>query len=130
MSTEDAAVAVEPAVAQRPANELVVAEAPEVKARELGRERGLAMLLRAGGVLGGACFLASIPLQYLPPSAHTDVLADLLRKAGASFLIVTPIARLGVAGVMLALRGEWRYLAYAAGTLSLLALAVGARMAA
>lgn len=107
----------------------VVAEAGAVAAREVGREKGLAMLLRAGGVLGGSCFLASLGLQALPSALEVDIAVDLARKAGASFLIVTPLLRLAVASALLGLRGEWRYVGYAAATMTLLAVTVGARMA-
>ena len=59
-----------------------------------------------------------------------QVAIDTLRKGAASLLLVTPVARLVVAGAMLGLRGEWRYTLYAAGVLGLLAIAVGAGISA
>ncbi len=102
------------------------AEEAVPRARELGGERALALLLRAGGMLGGACFMASLSLRLLPETQTVHVAMDLLQKGGASFLIATPVARLGVAGALLGLRGEYRYAAYAVISLGLLALALGA----
>nr|WP_228530707.1 MULTISPECIES: hypothetical protein [Myxococcaceae] len=93
-------------------------------------ERWIARVLRTGAVLSGGLFLSSLALELLPASQGTSVAIDSLRKAGASLLLVTPVARLAVAGVALGLRGEWRYTLYAAGVLGLLALAVGAGVAA
>ena len=93
-------------------------------------ERWIARVLRAGAVLSGGLFLGSLALELLPASQGTSVAIDSLRKAAASLLLVTPVARLVVAGVALGLRGEWRYTLYAAGVLGLLALAVGAGFAA
>jgi len=111
-----------------------VAEEPAVPAlpasRELGGERTLALLLRAGGVLGGGCFLGALALRALPDGETVHVTQDLLQKAGASFLIATPVARLGLTGVMLGLKGELRYLVYALLSLGLLAVALGAGYAA
>lgn len=111
--------------------EVLPAQAPQaaITARALGGERTLALLLRSGGILGGVCFLASLPLRFIPASSEVAVATDLLQKAGASFLIVTPIVRLCVAGSMLAWKGEWRYLVYAMTSVALLAAAVGARLA-
>jgi hypothetical protein len=49
-----------------------------------------------------------------------------VEKGAASALLVTPVVRLVVAGTTLGIRGEWKYALYAAGVLSLLAVAVGA----
>jgi hypothetical protein len=71
-------------------------------------------------------FVVSLGLEALPRSEDVHVAIDLLRKGAASLLLVTPVARLAVAGTLLGLKGEWRYTAIAAGVLGLLALAVGA----
>ncbi len=74
----------------------------------------------------GGLFLASLALESLPHSETMQVSIDMLRKGAASALLVTPVARLVVAGTTLGIRGEWKYALYAAGVLGLLALAVGA----
>ena len=127
LKAEAAAIAV-PAEVRNTVLPAPEAVAP-VRAREMGGERTVAMVLRAGAVLGGASFLLSLPLELLPPNQYVHTAIDLLRKAGASFLIVTPVARLGVAGTLLGLKGEWRYLLYAAVSVGLLLAAVGAGLA-
>ncbi|MFY0578973.1 hypothetical protein ACN28S_36090 [Cystobacter fuscus] len=82
-------------------------------------------LLR-GEPCSGALFLLSLALESLPDSEPVHVLIDVLRKGAASALLVTPVVRPVVAGATLGIRGEWRYAAYAAGVLGLLAVAVGA----
>ncbi|MDY7229737.1 hypothetical protein [Hyalangium rubrum] len=94
--------------------------------RAAAGERWIARLLRGGALISGGMFLASLGLEALPQSLDSHVAIDTLRKGAASLLLVTPVARLAVAGTMLGLRGEWRYTLYAAGVLALLALAVGA----
>jgi hypothetical protein len=89
-------------------------------------ERWISRLLRGGAMLSGALFLGSLALEALPGSESVHVAIDVLRKGAASALLVTPVVRLVVAGTSLGLRGEWRYTAYAATVLALLALAVGA----
>lgn len=108
------------------------ASAAEVipRARPLHGERTIARVLRVGGLAGGACFAASIGLRLFPDTERIAVMIDLLQKAGASMLIATPVVRLGVAGVALGLRGEWRYLVYSAAIVALLATALGAGLAA
>jgi hypothetical protein len=93
-------------------------------------ERWIARVLRTGAVMSGGLFLGSLALELLPQSTATSVAIDSMRKAGASLLLVTPVARLVVAGTALGLKGEWRYTLYAAGVLGLLAVAVGAGFAA
>jgi hypothetical protein len=93
-------------------------------------ERWIARVLRTGAVMSGGLFLGSLALELLPQSTATSVAIDNMRKAGASLLLVTPVARLVVAGTALGLKGEWRYTLYAAGVLGLLAVAVGAGFAA
>jgi hypothetical protein len=93
-------------------------------------ERWIARVLRTGAVVSGGLFLGSLALELLPQSTTTSVAIDSMRKAGASLLLVTPVARLVVAGTALGLKGEWRYTLYAAGVLGLLAVAVGAGFAA
>lgn len=83
-------------------------------------------MLRTGAVISGGLFIASLLLELLPRDESVHVAIDLLRKAAASMLLVTPVARLAMAGTLLGLRGEWRYAAIAAGVISLLAIAVGA----
>ena len=92
-------------------------------------ERWIARVLRTGAVMSGGLFLGSLALELLPQSTATSVAIDNMRKAGASLLLVTPVARLVVAGTALGLKGEWRYTLYAAGVLGLLAVAVGAGFA-
>ncbi|MCY1002324.1 hypothetical protein OWM54_34740 [Myxococcus sp. MISCRS1] len=99
---------------------------PRVRDRALAGDRWIARVLRVGAVLSGGMFVLSLGLEALPGSESTHVAIDQLRKAAASLLLVTPVARLGVAGTLLGLRGEWRYAVIAAGVLGLLALAVGA----
>ncbi|WP_338865045.1 hypothetical protein [Myxococcus stipitatus] len=94
--------------------------------RTLAGDRWIARVLRVGAVLSGGMFVLSLCLEALPESESIHVAIDQLRKAAASLLLVTPVARLGVAGTLLGLRGEWRYALIAAGVLGLLALAVGA----
>ncbi|MFB1482508.1 hypothetical protein [Corallococcus sp. RDP092CA] len=89
-------------------------------------ERWIARVLRAGAVASGCMFIASLGLELLPRDESVHVAIDLLRKGAASMLLVTPVARLAMAGTLLGLRGEWRYAAIAAGVIGLLALAVGA----
>ncbi|WP_420810013.1 hypothetical protein [Corallococcus macrosporus] len=88
-------------------------------------DRWIARVLRVGAVVSGGMFVLSLGLEALPQSERVHVSIDLLRKGAASLLLVTPVARLAVAGTLLGLRGEWRYMAMAAGVLGLLALAVG-----
>ncbi len=89
-------------------------------------ERWIARVLRAGAVASGCMFVTSLGLELLPRDESVHVAIDLLRKGAASMLLVTPVARLAMAGTLLGLRGEWRYAAIAAGVMGLLALAVGA----
>ncbi|WP_375757895.1 hypothetical protein [Corallococcus exercitus] len=89
-------------------------------------ERWIARVLRTGAVTSGAMFVTSLALELLPRDESVHVAIDLLRKGAASLLLVTPVARLAMAGTLLGLRGEWRYAAIAAGVIGLLALAVGA----
>ncbi|WP_244224452.1 hypothetical protein [Corallococcus sicarius] len=95
-------------------------------ARASRGERWIARMLRTGAVMSGGMFVASLALELLPRDESVHVAIDLLRKGAASMLLVTPVARLAMAGTLLGLRGEWRYTAIAAGVLGLLALAVGA----
>ena len=98
------------------------------RARVLDGENLIARLLRTGAVLSGLCFAASIALELLPQSESQGYAIDVLRKTGISLLVLTPVLRLVAAGVLLGLRGEWRFAIYAATILLLLALAVGAGM--
>jgi hypothetical protein len=102
------------------------ARAPACGARSVAGERWIAWILRGGALVSGGLFLASLGLEMLPQSQEVQVAIDALRKSAASLLLVTPVARLVVAGTMLGVRGEWRYTLYAVGVLGLLALAVGA----
>ncbi|WP_224246344.1 hypothetical protein [Hyalangium gracile] len=108
----------------------VPAQAPARLGRAMAGERWIARILRGGALISGSMFLASLGLEVLPQSEAVHVAIDTLRKGAASLLLVTPVARLVVAGTMLGLRGEWRYTLYAAGVLGLLAIAVGAGISA
>lgn len=99
---------------------------PQQRARALAGEHHIAMILRAGAVCAGLCFAASLCVELLPATEAQGFLIDLLRKAGVALLIVTPIARIVAAGVMLGLKGEWRYALFTGCILLLLAVAVGA----
>lgn len=113
---------------EQPGAVVIAVPAPAIpRARPVHGERLIATILRVGGLAGGACFALSIALQLIPAGHRLDVPVDLLRKAGASLLIVTPIARLGIAGVLLGSKKEWRYLAYSAAIIALLAVALGTR---
>ncbi|HYH95356.1 MAG TPA: hypothetical protein VD972_05240, partial [Hyalangium sp.] len=90
----------------------------------------IARVLRGGAVVSGAMFLGSLAMEALPQSQTVQVTIDTLRKGAASLLLVTPVARLVMAGTMLGLRGEWRYTLCAAGVLGLLAIALGAGISA
>jgi hypothetical protein len=102
------------------------ARAPAWIGRSVAGERWIARILRGGALISGTMFLASLGLEVLPQSQEVQVVIDTLRKGAASLLLVTPVARLVMAGTLLGLHGEWRYTLYAAGVLGLLALAVGA----
>lgn len=111
-----------------PAPPAAVVAAPRVSGlpvtRGMDGERAIARVLRAGALLAGVCFAASVVLEALHvPSLQQD--AELLRAAGATLLVVTPVARLVVAGVALGIRGEYRYSTYAAVILVLLIAAAG-----
>lgn len=114
-----------PEVAHEPAPRPRIREGMRV-GRAAAGERWIARILRGGALISGGLFLASLAMESLPRSLEAHVTIDTLRKGAASMLLVTPVARLVVAGAMLGLRGEWRYTLYAAGVLGLLALAVGA----
>lgn len=104
-------------------------DAPPVARRRdlaVAGDRWIARVLRGGAVLSGGMFVLSLGLEALPSSEDVHVTIDLLRKGAASLLLVTPVARLAVAGTLLGLKGEWRYTIIAAGVLGLLAIAVGA----
>ena len=107
---------------------------PQRAATRVGRavagERWIARILRGGALISGAMFLGSLVMEALPQSEVVQVAIDTLRKGAASLLLVTPVGRLVMAGTMLGLRGEWRYMLCAAGVLGLLALAVGAGISA
>lgn len=98
--------------------------------RAVAGERWIARILRGGALISGTMFLGSLVMEALPQSQTVQVAIDTLRKGAASLLLVTPVARLVVAGTMLGLRGEWRYTLCAVGVLGLLALAVGAGISA
>lgn len=125
------AVAQANAVVAEPA--VPVAAPPRARER-IGRsaagERWIARILRGGAIISGTMFLGSLVMEALPQSETVQVAIDTLRKGAASLLLVTPVARLVVAGTMLGLRGEWRYTLCAAGVLGLLAIAVGAGISA
>lgn len=100
-------------------------------ARGFEGELQIARVLRTGALLAGGCFLLSILLELVPAvpwlaswgEAQAQTIQG-LRKAGVVMLIITPVVRLVAAGVMLGLRGEWRYSAYGAMVLVLLGVAV------
>jgi hypothetical protein len=111
---------------EAPAPKALPARSPTRVGRAVAGERWIARILRGGALLSGAMFVSSLAMEALPQSQTVQVAIDTLRKGAASLLLVTPVARLVVAGTMLGLRGEWRYTLCAAGVLGLLALAVGA----
>jgi len=100
---------------------------PEVRrrVRSVAGDRWIARVLRGGALASGGMLVLSLGLEALPHSETTHVAIDLLRKGAASLLLVTPVARLAMAGTLLGLKGEWRYAAIAAGVLGLLGIAVG-----
>ncbi len=102
----------------------------ETQARPMIGERYVARILRGGAFLSGALFLGSIVLELLPLGAEVHPPIQMLRQAGLSLLLITPVARLVASGALLGIRGEPRYTLYAAGVLALLALAVTAGFAA
>jgi hypothetical protein len=113
-------------VIAHPVPEAIPEAGHEVSQRAEAGERWIARVLRGGALFSGTLFLGSLALEVLPDSERVDVLIDVLRKLAASVLLVTPMARLVVAGAALGLKGEWRYVFLTAGVLGLLALAVGA----
>jgi hypothetical protein len=113
-------------VSDAPVRKALPARAPTRVGRAVAGERWIARILRGGALISGAMFVGSLAMEALPQSQTVQVAIDTLRKGAASLLLVTPVARLVVAGTMLGLRGEWRYTLCAAGVLGLLALAVGA----
>jgi hypothetical protein len=92
--------------------------------RAAAGERWIVRILQGGALISGGMFLASLILEVLPQTQDVSISIDTLRKGAASLLLVTPVARLAVAGTMLGLRGEWRYALYAVGILGMLAFAV------
>jgi hypothetical protein len=108
---------------------LPLATVPARRARGARAEVSVGRVLRFGVLISGSCFGASLLLEMLPVAQHISVAIDLLQKGAISFLLVTPAARLVVAGLSLGLRGEWKYALYAGGVLALLAVALGAGLA-
>ncbi|QSQ24671.1 DUF1634 domain-containing protein [Pyxidicoccus parkwayensis] len=119
-----------PEVDAEPVTQPGLEAVPETRKRRrdlaVAGDRWIARVLRGGAVLSGGMFVVSLGLEALPSSEDVHVTIDLLRKGAASLLLVTPVARLAVAGALLGLKGEWRYTVIAAGVLGLLAIAVGA----
>lgn len=105
-----------------------VAQIPH--AREMSGEQAISAVLRTGAILSGLCFLTSLVIELFPPSVPASIAVELLRKGGVALLIVTPVLRLIAAGVVLGMRGEWRYTLYAACIVLLLAVAITAGLAA
>lgn len=100
------------------------------RAREIPGEHTIARVLRMGALLAGLMFVASLIAESFPASAMQAYTVDLLRKGGMTLLIVTPVGRLIAAGVALGIKGEWRYAAFSACILLLLAVAITAGFAA
>lgn len=138
LEVREAAVPVVPPQGEGPALESTEplrapAAVPAARAQKrIGRaaagERWIVRILQGGALISGGMFLASLVLEVLPQSQDVSVSIDTLRKGAASLLLVTPVARLAVAGTMLGLRGEWRYALYAVGILGMLAFAVSSGM--
>ena len=84
-------------------------------------ERAIASVLRTGAALSFACFTASLIVDRVSHAYAAQ--ADILRAAGASLLMVTPVVRLVVAGVALGQRREYRYSVYALAILVLMGVA-------
>ncbi|WP_420821754.1 hypothetical protein [Pyxidicoccus trucidator] len=128
--TPGAEQALAPEVDAEPITQPGLDVAPVGRARRrdlaVAGDRWIARVLRGGAVVSGGMFVVSLGLEALPQSENVHVAIDLLRKGAASLLLVTPVARLAVAGTLLGLKGEWRYTIIAAGVLGLLAIAVGA----
>jgi hypothetical protein len=103
----------------------VMAQAP-ARARVFFGEQVVARVLRTGAIFSGMCFIASLFAEALPQSTHQAYAVDGLRRAGIALLVATPVVRLVAAGMLLALKGEWRYALYAACILLMLAVALGA----
>jgi hypothetical protein len=101
---------------------------PLSRARVFDGEIVIARLLRTGAVLSGMCFGGSLLLELLPLSTSQAYAIDALRRGGISLLMLTPLVRLVAAGILLGMRGEWRFALYAASVLLLLALAIGSGM--
>lgn len=96
------------------------------RARAMAGERYIARVLKTGALLAGACFALSVVLEILPTGLAQGYVIDALRKGGLMLLVVTPIVRLAAAGVMLGLRGEYRYTVCATLVLLLLAMTLAA----
>ena len=97
-------------------------------ARGFAGEQHVARVLRTGAILVGACFLVSLVLELVPVNPDLELVKAQaihgLRRTAVFLLVLTPIIRLVAAGVMLGLKGEWRYSAYGALVLVLLGVAV------
>ncbi len=102
-------------------------EAPSWRERLAAGERYVGRILRGGALASGALFVVSVAVRLLPVTRVTAVMGDLLEEGAVSLLLVTPVARMVASGVLLGAKGEWRYALYAAGVVTLLGLAVGAR---
>ena len=103
---------------------------PLPRVRSLEGDVIIARLLRTGAALSGMCLAGSLLLELWSPSSTQAYAIDALRKGGISLLVLTPLARLVAAGILLGLRGEWRFALYAATVLLLLAVAIGTGMSA
>ena len=103
---------------------------PAMRARALEGEKVIARVLRTGAVASGGMFLAALVLTHWPTSQWASYGVDFCRKGGTALLLATPVVRLIAAGLLLGIRGEWRYAAYAGCILLLLVFAVGAGFAA
>jgi uncharacterized membrane protein len=114
--------------AEAPAAIEMVAALP--RARAVYGDRAIAHVLRIGAVTAGVCFVLSIAAGYLPDTAERGWAVDFFRRSGITLLIVTPVLRLVAAGVLLGMKGEWRYTVFAACILLLLSAAMGAGLSA
>jgi len=105
--------------------------APSIpRARVVWGDKIIARVLRTGATTAGICFVVSIVANLLPASEAQGWVVDFFRRSGITLLIVTPVMRLIAAGVMLGLKGEYRYTVYAATILLLLSFAMAAGLAA